>query len=47
MYAGKTAPLYVGNILPVGSMPEGMIIIIHPSLHSFIIMIMMTIPKEP
>lgn len=33
MYAGKTAPLFVGNILPVGKMPEGMIFIIHSSLH--------------
>ena len=23
LYCGKTAPLYTGNILPVGSMPEG------------------------
>jgi len=26
MYCGKTAPLYVGNIKPVGSMPEGTLI---------------------
>jgi len=26
VYFGKTAPLYVGNILPVGSMPEGTLI---------------------
>merc|ERR1712130_760771 len=26
MYSGRTAPLYVGNILPVGTMPEGTLI---------------------
>merc|ERR1719415_192705 len=26
MFAGKTAPLFVGNILPVGKMPEGTLI---------------------
>jgi len=26
MYSGKTAPLYIGNILPVGQMPEGTLI---------------------